>query len=356
MNKKYDILIDLERLKYINTGLGQVCLNFGLELSKRYSNEFDFTFLVPENFINYFGKNVKYAKVTFFRKFFPFFFKKYSLWYAIHQDSNYFPKNKLVPYILTIHDLNFLEEKSSKKAKIRLKKIDKRINRAVKITSISNFTKKEVQKHIKSYKTNDIQIIYNGIKTEQFKNVEKPNFIPDGDLLFTLGVVQKKKNQKVLLDFIKYIPKNYKLIIAGNDDSKYADEIKENIKKDNLSSQVIVTGEITNEEKFWLFKNCKAMLFPSLNEGMGMPPIEAMRFGKPVFASKKSSIPEICEDKAYYWENFEPKYMSDLFLEKIDDFYIDTSKPEILKKHSEKFLWKNNVEEYLKLFKQVLKK
>ncbi len=352
--KKKEILIDLERLKYINTGLGQVCLNFGLELSKNHSDKFNFTFLVPSKFIGHFGNKVNYVKVTFFRKFFPFLFEKYDLWYSIHQDSNYFPKNKSVPYVLTIHDLNFLKEKSEHKATKRLKKIESRIKRATKITSISEFTKKEVQNHIPIKKIKDIQVIYNGIKIKTFKDIKKPKFVPKGDLLFTLGVVQKKKNQKVLIDFMKHIPSNYKLIIAGNDKSKYADELKKEIKAKNLSSRIIITGEISEKEKYWLYKNCKAVLFPSLHEGMGMPPIEAMTFGKPVFASKQSSIPEICEDKAYYWNNFEAKNMSDFFLTKIDEFYSETSKPEILKKHSEKFLWKNNAEQYIKLFKDIL--
>jgi glycosyltransferase involved in cell wall biosynthesis len=352
--KKKEILIDLERLKYINTGLGQVCLNFGLELSKNHSNEFNFTFLVPRKFIGHFGNKVNYVKVTLFRKYFPFLFKKYDLWYSIHQNSSYFPKNKSVPYVLTIHDLNFLKEKSEKKAKKRLKKIENRILRATKIISISEFTKKEVQTHITIKKTKNIQVIYNGIKIQTFKDVEKPKFIPEGDLLFTLGVVQKKKNQKVLIDFIKHIPLNYKLIIAGNDKSKYANELKKEINAKKTSSRIIVTGEISEIEKYCLYKNCKAVLFPSLHEGMGMPPIEAMAFGKPVFASKQSSIPEICEDKAYYWDNFEPKNMSDFFLEKIDEFYSEISNHKILKKHSEKFLWKNNVEQYVKLFKEIL--
>ncbi len=68
-------------------------------------------------------------------------------------------------------------------------------------------------------------------------------------------------------------------------------------------------GQISDEDKYWFLKNCKAVLFPSKFEGMGIPPIEAMRFGKPVFASASSSIPEICEDNAFYWENFNPEDM-----------------------------------------------
>ena len=93
----------------------------------------------------------------------------------------------------------------------------------------------------------------------------------------------------------------------------------------------------------------KRSYFPSRFEGMGFPPVEAMRFGKPVFASTFSSIPEVSEGHAYYWENFEPEEMARFFLENLEAFYKDPSKPETLKKHSLKFTWEANLQAYLKL-------
>ncbi len=347
------VLIDLDRLKDINTGLGQVSLFFGKKISELRDKGLEFTFLVPKKFVGYFGDRVKYEKVSLKRRYFPSLCKKYDLWYALHQDSAYFPSSKKTPYLLTVHDLNFLSEKSERKAKKRLKRLQKKINRAIHITVISNFTKNEVLKNL-NVQDKDVQVIYNGVEISQYPDAKKPAYVPQGKFLLSIGVVREKKNTHVLIPFMQKMPDDYKLIIAGNDASSYAEEIKTRIKQNLLSDRIIMTGQISDEDKYWLLKNCEAVLFPSKHEGMGIPPIEAMRFGKPVFASTHSSIPEICEDKAYYWENSEPEYMKDFFLQNIERFCSNSSNSDILKKHSEKFLWDKNIEIYLKLFKTVL--
>jgi len=347
------VLIDLDRLKDINTGLGQVSLHFGKKISELCDKDFEFTFLVPKKFVGYFGDKVNYEKISLKRRYFPFICKKYDLWHALHQDSAYFPSNKKTPYILTVHDLNFLSEKSKIKAKKRLKRLQKKIDRAIHITVISNFTKTEVLKNLNLH-NKDVQVIYNGVEIAQYPDAKKPLYVPHGKFLFSIGVVKDKKNTNVLIPFMQKMPDEYKLIIAGNNTSSYAKEMKNRIKQNLLSKRIIMTGQISDEDKFWLLKNCEAVLFPSKHEGMGIPPIEAMRFGKPVFASKHSSIPEICEDKAYYWKNSEPEYMKDFFLQNIKQFYLNNSDSDSLKKHSEKFLWEKNIETYLKLFKTIL--
>lgn len=349
-----NVLINLDRLKNINTGLGQVSLYFGKKLSELNDPKLSFTFLVPKNYIDYFGNNVSYESVSLKRRWFPSKCSKYDLWHSIHQDSSYFPARKKTPYILTVHDLNFLSEKKPAKAQKRLKRLQKKINRATHITVISDFTKNEVLKNLNtSDKKTDV--IYNGVEIQEYPESRKPGFVPEGDILLSIGVIKEKKNTEVLIPFIENLPENYKLIIAGNNNSSYAKNIANIIRQKSLSNRIIIPGQINDEDKYWLLKNCKSVLFPSKFEGMGIPPIEAMSFGKPVFASKFSSIPEICEDNAYYWDNFDPFYMKEFFLKRINEFYQNNKNPEILKKHSKKFLWKNNIEQYIKLYKEILK-
>ena len=349
---KLSVLIDLDRLKDLNTGLGQVAAFFGAEISKAEIPGFRFTLLVPKKFKGYFGNHMDYEVVSLKRRYFPALCKKYDLWYTIHQDSGYFPSDLKTPYIITINDLNFLGEKSPAKAKLRLKKLQKKVDRATAITVISKFTEGEVRKHLKVGET-PVHVIYCGVKVKIFENVPKPAFAPEGDLLFSVGVVQMKKNYQVLLGFMKHLPENYKLIIAGNKSSGYAHDLQQKIDALGLSHRIILPGIISEEDKFWMYNHCKAVLFPSRFEGMGFPPVEAMRFGKPVFASTYSSIPEVSENHAYYWENFEPGEMAGFFLEKIDEFYKKPSLPEILKKHSQKFTWEANLQTYLTLFRNI---
>ena len=67
---------------------------------------------------------------------------------------------------------------------------------------------------------------------------------------------------------------------------------------------------VSNDDLVYLMKNCYAVVYPSFAEGFGYPPIEAMKFGKPVLAAFDTSIPEICGDAALF---FNPLYEEDLF-------------------------------------------
>ena len=347
------VLIDLDKLKDLTTGLGQVALFFGTEISKIQDNDLKFTFLVPNNFVGYFGNNVNYETISLKHRYLPFLNKKYDLWYTIHQDSPFFP-NRLTPFVLTINDLNFLGEKCITKAKRRLKRLQKKVDKSTLITVISKYTETQVRANLNIPNHIPINVIYCGVDVQTFENVKKPDFAPEGDLLFSIGVIQAKKNIQVLIPFMEKLPENYKLVITGNKTSEYANLIEKEIAAKNLGHRVFLPGKISDEDKFWMYNNCKAVLFPSKFEGMGFPPVEAMRFGKPVFASTHSSIPEVSEDKAYYWDNFDPEYMSAVFIEKIKEFNNDSNRPTLLKEHSIKFNWSENAKTYVKLFKEIL--
>jgi glycosyltransferase involved in cell wall biosynthesis len=351
---KKSVLIDLERLKYINTGLGQVCLNFGNEISKLSYDRMEFTLLVPSGYIGFFGKNVKYERVSIIRKYFPFLCKSYNLWYAIHQDSKYFPSDLKTPYILTVHDLNFLDEKTESKSAKRLKKLKRRTDRAERIITISEFTRSILVNRLNDLKEEQIRVIYNGISIREYPEAKRPSYVPQGNFLVCLGVIRPKKNQYVLIDFIQKLGEGTYLILAGNKSSKYAEAIEEEIKSKQLQDKVILPGEISDEDKYWLYENAQAVVFPSLYEGMGMPPIEAMRFGKPVFVTKSSSIPEFCKSYAYYWESLDAIEMVKFFKEKTESFYADPKQSEQVKQYSKRFTWDQNIQSYLTLFEEVL--
>lgn len=351
--KPFEILIDLDRLKDIHTGLGQVAYFIGKDLSTRENDKFHFTFLVPKSFVGFFGTKVNYEPISFKRRYFSFLCKKYDLWYTIHQDCHIFPGDKNTPFIMTINDLNFLGEKSPKKAKKRLNILQRKVDRAIYLTAISGFTKKVVLDNLQVH-NKPIEIVYCGVEVKTFDHVEKPSFANEGDLLFSIGVIQPKKNFMVLIEFMKYLPESFKLVIAGNKAGSYSVELENRIYELGLSDRIILPGLISEEEKYWMYQHCKAVLFPSKFEGMGFPPIEAMRFGKPVFASTFSSIPEVSGEHAYYWNDFDPKVMAEFFLKHLTEFTSQPGKPSTLINHSMKYTWQKAVDQYLHIFEKVL--
>lgn len=353
MSKKHNVLIDLDRLKDPNNGLGQVALNYGNILGKTDDPDLKFTLLVPKNFVGYFGDKVDYEAITYKRRYFPSFCPKYNLWHSIHQDCSYFPGDKNTPFLLTINDLNFLGEKSKIKATRRLGILQKIVNRAQQITTISDYTADVVKQNL-DIKNIPIQTVYLGVDVKHFEEAKRPAFVPKGKILFSVGVVREKKNYMSLIPFIKELPEEYCLVIAGNKNSAYAVQIETKVKELGLEKRVILPGLISDEDKCWLYSNCQAVLFPSKFEGMGFPPIEAMRYEKPVFASTFSSIPEISGDKAYYWTDFDPVKMAEIFIAKMKEFSTDELRGQIIREHSMKYTWENCTQEYIAIYKKML--
>ncbi|MDH4261801.1 MAG: glycosyltransferase family 4 protein [Spirochaetia bacterium] len=352
-----EILVDFGKLKKIYTGLGQISLQYASELANLKNSKHHFTFLVPDNFTDQFGNSISYKTLSFFNRHFSAINKKYDLWHAIHQDSEYFPA-KETPYLLTIHDLNFLEEKSPAKAQMRLRRLQKKVNRASAITFISNFTEKTAKQNL----TINVPsfVIYNGVNISAFRSSQEPDFLKNfrtdfnkqEPLFFAVGVIKEKKNFQVLIQFLKLL-KNGILVIAGDDTDSYAGLMRNEIKSSGLEKRIIMPGNVSDIDRAWLYENCDAFFFPSRIEGFGLPVIEAMSYGKPVFLSTCSSLPEIGGDDAYYWENFNPDYMADIFNEKIKSS-MTVSKVNSRKKRAAFFNWGNAVKSYLELYEKII--
>ena len=102
-------------------------------------------------------------------------------------------------------------------------------------------------------------------------------------------------------------------------------------------------------------KNCTAFLFPSIREGFGLPPIEAMSFGKPTFLSDRTSLPEIGGSESNYWTNFDPEYMKTVLFAGLEEH--ENNKPEkenLIKKRAASFNWEASAAEYFNIYKKIL--
>jgi glycosyltransferase involved in cell wall biosynthesis len=351
----YKVLIDLGKLKNLYSGLGQVSLNYGKTLANMQEKDMEWTFLVPPSFISQFGNKVNYVPLSFGRRHFPALYKGYDIWHAIHHDSAYFPADtKKTKYILTIHDFNFMEEKSQEKARKRLDTMQKKVNKASALTFISEFTKAEAIKHLKLPDV-PMQVIYNGVEVPEKISTQRPAFLPEGEFLFTIGVIREKKNFHVLVYLMEQLP-GLNIIIAGDKAGWYAESIEKAIQQNNLQNRIVLPGKISKEEKDYLYRNCKAFVFPSKLEGFGLPVIEAMHYGKPVFLSTFSSLPEIGGEHAFYWNNFSPTEMAEVFYKGMKATENNISFSEKLKAYARKFSWEENAKKYIGLYRTIAEK
>jgi glycosyltransferase involved in cell wall biosynthesis len=138
-----------------------------------------------------------------------------------------------------------------------------------------------------------------------FDELSKKYGIKKGEYYYTVCSLAKHKNLITLLKAIKILRNrgnNNKLVISGVSINA-EDQLFDYIRKNSLEDMIVYTGFISNEERNTLYDNCKKFLFPSVFEGFGMPPIEAMIRGATTVTTMEPSLVEVTEGKADYVKN-----------------------------------------------------
>lgn len=352
MRKK--ILVDLERLRYPYSGIANVFRNLKQGLKEHGSN-------VDIHFFGKFPNSENQLQWKKWHKFYEKFSSRYDIVHVSHQLSSYFQKDyKKTLKVLTLHDLNFLHENlSDSKRKKMLSKVNNNVKNADYIVCISQYAKEDFEKNKALFSLNklkNIEIIHNGIllPEEKVYNLGQFNFLEHKKYIINIGVLFDKKNQLSLIKMLPYIEEDL-VFIASGEKEPYATQVKEEIKKMNLENRVHFLKNISEEEKYALIQNCQAMCHPSIAEGFGIPPIEAMAFGKPVFLSNYTSLPEIGGKAAYYFEDFDPKNMAVFFKENMT-FYRANQQLESakIKKWAQQFDYKVMARNYLNFYMKIL--
>ena len=200
-------------------------------------------------------------------------------------------------------------------------------------------------------------MVYNGVnfyENDGVKEIEKFKFLKGKKFIFNIGVMFPKKNQLSLLQMLPFVDDDL-VLVTSDVKSDYEEKILHYMKENNLEKRVHVFKNITENEKLWLLNHCSAMCHPSLAEGFGIPPIEAMNFGKPVFLSIHTSLPEIGGDAAFYFENFEPQDMADVFKKGMNEFSQNSEKiTQKLKSRAQVFSIEKMAQEYYKIYESLL--
>lgn len=310
------ILIDLERLRYPNTGLANVFKNLAKGLLNTPSS-IDFFYFGTAKTIRQISPTLKVVPYKYWHRFYEPFNEQFDVIHSSNQGSLYFRKDyRHTQKILTLHDLNFLYEDISKhKFKKTLALVNANLKNTDYLVCISNFVKDDVLKNaflLQLDKVKEIVVIHNGITFPEEKVYPLNGalaFLKARKYLLNIGVLFAKKNQKSLIEALPYIEEDLVLVSSENKGS-YTTELKERITQLGLEQRVHLFSHISEEEKNALLQHCQALCQPSLAEGFGIPPIEAMAFGKSVFLSRYTSLPEIGGDEAFYFDSFDPQVMA----------------------------------------------
>lgn len=346
------ILFDAERFTHPNFGFYTFTEHLGAALADcaRKRGE-KMGFFVPEEYKGVFGNDMYYKKVhDFYKLLFPLR-SDIEIYHASRQRTPYIPYSSKVAKLMTVHDLNFLYHKREEQYDTYRKKYQDSIDKVDRIVAISEFTKKDILEHL-DVKDKKVDVVYNGLY--EFHGIaQEPAVKPRREFIFTIATINPKKNFHVLPAILQ--GNDYELVIAGRIMSKdYMKKILAEAKRWGVYDRVKILGPISQEVKYWYLQNCTAFVFPSIAEGFGFPILEAMYYGKPVFVSDHTCIPEIAGDCAFYFNHeFERRSMQNEFNKGMDEFLKgEISKDKIIER-AKSFTWERSAEEYFKIYDEM---
>lgn len=346
------VILDCDLMRHPNSGLYHYCLNLGNyvyeELDHRHER---IKYFVPPAEALSFREDRNVIVEKPYHRFVRPFMKNCSVWHAPFQSGRMLPrKSKYLKILLTIHDLNPLHEgKSAAEARQSVAHTQSLIDQSDAIVCISEFTRSDVVKNCE-VRSKPIYVVHNG--THHVAEPSDPvSYLPIRPFLFGMGYVNRKKNYHVLLSLVR--DSDLELVIAGRlDESDYVGSIEEVAVRWGIRDRVHLTGPVSEGEKAWYLRHCTAFVHPSLAEGFGAPVVEAMQFGKPLFLSDKTSLPEIGGDVAFYFADFEPDHMRDVLQQGLEK-YRSNGLAEKIKKRAEQFNWQEKALEYLKIYRSL---
>jgi len=349
---KSTVLVTLDSMKYPNTGLFHFGKSLGKALIKENNHNFKLNYYIDKTAESYFtGGDVKLIKRVPLHK---LVFPKRNNFNVIHFTDQFCrlkPQKFSGKKILTIHDLNQLYEESwsPQKRNEYMTRLRGYIDSCDHIVTISNFVAGEILTHFPQTK-DKLSVIYNGADKPESIDGHAPVYQPQKPFLFTIGILSAKKNFHVLPALLQ--DNDLELVIAGID-SPYKDKIMAEAEKYGCLNRVKIIGPVSDEDKAWYYQHCSAFVFPSLAEGFGLPVIEAMHLGKPVFLSRYTSLPEIGGDAAWYFDSFEPEAMQHVLTKGMHEFR-ERKLSETIKQHAGKFTWEQTAKQYLTLYKKCI--
>lgn len=257
--------------------------------------------------------------------------------------------------VTTIHDIAFITQAKSFSIffqiyyKYSIKRVIKKADR---IITVSNFSKKEIEKYFPK-SIGKINVIHLGMDSifRPMNNIEKKNQI------LYVGSLNERKNFIGVLKAFDLLNKNeYKLVIVGNFFGTFnlSNEAQEYINRAKNNPNIEFKQGVSNEELVKIYNQSKIFLFPSFYEGFGLPVLEAISCGTPVICSNVSSLPEVGGDAVIYCN----PYDVDDIKNKIELVLNDENlQKEMIQKglnRSKLFSWEKSAQEHIKIFKELL--
>ena len=285
--------------------------------------------------------------------------------FALFHGTNYeAPLRAQCPTVVTIHDLSLLlhssthEARAVRRARLLLPLMARK---ATLVITPSEQVKNEVCQHLKLRPSKVFAIplaprsTFTPMQARQTAETRRRLGVEEEFLLF-VGTIEPRKNLSTLVHMLEEVLRatdlRPQLVVAGKVGWK-SDELLSHLERSPVKERIKLVGFVTDEDLRALYSSCRAFIYPSIYEGFGLPPLEAMACGAPVIASR---VPSIKESVARIVSATDFRDLGRIIVELLTDRQARQSLSERGLKHALEFSWQRTAAMTREVYAQALKK
>ena len=236
-------------------------------------------------------------------------------------------------------------------------------HRASRILTVSETSKRDILRYFRVPESR-IDVIYNAIDerlgeapTDAEVALVRERYQLNDPFVLYAGNIKPHKNLERLIDAFQMLRRggmgNVKLLIIGDEISKYA-SLRRAVHRHKLHQHVRFFGFVPDKTLASLYRLASAFVFPSLYEGFGLPPLEAMAAGTPVITSNVSSLPEVVGDAAILIDPYDPSAIADAMRRVLTDeqLHADLRAKGLMR--VQEFSWARSVQRVRAIYTEVI--
>ena len=270
------------------------------------------------------------------------------------------------PFVVTIHDLNYLEREAivgtTRRQSLRLAVLRTgyrlelaRARRARQIIAVSEHTRGEVARILR---VDSSRITVTHEAADPAGTVEPDPAVLrrlglDVPFFLYVGAAYPYKNLRRLIEAFARVDGDYRLVLAG-DLEGFRPPLEERAATLGLGERVVLPGQVTDGELAALYDAALAYVFVSLREGFGLPGLEAMAAGLPVVAARAGSLPEIYGESARYCDPLDLDSIAAALTEVATDERLRTRLADLGRRRAAGFSWTRTAEQTLAVYRSAL--
>ncbi|MBT9164891.1 MAG: Mannosylfructose-phosphate synthase [candidate division WS2 bacterium] len=281
--------------------------------------------------------------------------------------------DRRIKKVVTIHDVMYLKDYSTIPQSLSMYQrwgrtyrkmiVPRAIKHIAKVVTVSNFSKNDIKEHLPALKEDAILVTHEAAD-ERFSKIGgdiqrskvSDKFDIKGNYILTLGALDPRKNTKMVINTFLHLKSekkiNVNLVIAGIPNWRQT-EFYKTVQESSFREDIIFTDFISEEDMVLLYNCATVFLYPSLYEGFGIPPLEAMACGTPVITSNTTSIPEIVGNAAFLIDPLNDKDLKDALLSLLNNEDLRNDFIERGFKRAKEFSWNKMAKETLQIYESL---